>query len=120
MSEFTRGYVQASPGVAPKQRYTALTTSGRLRACSSCNKPFSPQGHSQQYVTTVEVAGRLYHPECVNCHACGLPITAVHVRHKGRLYHEKCHRQRFGMTCNCCHQKIEAEVQLPDYCRNRS
>ena len=109
--------MQASPGVSPQQRYTAHTNSGRLRTCNRCNKPFFPQalpaGHPRrgnQYVTTAEKAGLLYHPECLNCAACGKPISAVHVRHKGRLYHDKCHKQRFGITCNCCHQKIEAEV----------
>lgn len=118
-SEIMLWGVQGSPGVSPQQRYTARTSSGKTRTCNKCNKPFTtqgwPTGHPQQarlYVTVVEVSGQLYHPECVRCKACGKPITAMHVRHKDGLYHEKCHKKKFGITCNCCHERIEGEVRM--------
>jgi hypothetical protein len=112
-------HVQRSPRVTPQQRYTARTSSGRVRTCAKCNQPFTalgwPAGHPQQgqiFVAGVEIDGVLYHPECVACKGCGKPITAENVRDKDGLYHERCYKKKLMITCDCCHERIRGQVWL--------
>lgn len=109
---------QGSPSVAPQQRFTARTNSGRPRECHKCRKPLTqigrPNGHlsdAQQRVAGVEIGGKLYHPECVTCKACGKPITSTQEMHKGGRYHAKCHKKKYGIICDCCHERIEGDVR---------
>lgn len=95
----------------------ARTDSGRTQRCAACNNPFVTFGGmawDPPAVTVIERDGKLYHPECVQCKACGRAISSSYVPDKsGNIYHEGCFKRKYGLNCDCCHKRIASVVCCP-------
>eukprot|EP00892_Ulva_mutabilis_P007807 jgi/Ulvmu1/5399/UM022_0194.1 len=113
----------ASHSPAQGQRFMARTDSGRTQRCAACNNPFVTFGgfsRDPPAVTVIERDGKLYHPECVQCKACGKPISRSYVPDKaGNIYHEGCFKRKFGLTCDCCHKRIASVGGRVEFMTNR-
>ena len=55
---------------------------------------------------TVVAVGKRFHPACVKCAMCELPLSTVKMLSEGKLYCGNCYRDKLAPVCNHCNGKI--------------
>lgn len=56
--------------------------------CGGCGKKLSGSYYN--------VAGKLWHPDCLVCAGCGKPFKGGYVEKNGKLYHKDCAKKLSG------------------------
>ncbi|KAI3684800.1 hypothetical protein L6452_34026 [Arctium lappa] len=75
-----------------------------FRICAGCNHAI---GHGRH----LSCMGAVWHPECLRCHACNLPIADYEFSMLGNYaYHKACYKERHHPRCDVCQHFIRTNA----------
>ncbi|EKE37327.1 hypothetical protein ENUP19_0089G0019 [Entamoeba nuttalli] len=97
-SEFTGG---SSIEYLGKRYCLACYKKVSASICEKCKKPISGR--------SVQACGFMYHPECLTCTECDLPLTGVSfLEHDGKPYCNFHYYKLFGQVCEKCGKVVHS------------
>ncbi|XP_024973458.1 protein DA1-related 1-like [Cynara cardunculus var. scolymus] len=114
--EYLARALQESLKVGPPPRNRNVNQNGNVRQpmsfpystgfriCAGCN---SAIGHGP----ILSCMGAVWHPKCLRCHACNLPIAEYEFSMSGNYaYHKSCYKERRHPRCDVCQHFIRTNA----------
>ncbi|KVH98371.1 Protein of unknown function DUF3633 [Cynara cardunculus var. scolymus] len=116
--EYLARALQESLKVGPPPRNRNVNQNGNVRQpmsfpystgfriCAGCN---SAIGHGP----ILSCMGAVWHPKCLRCHACNLPIAEYEFSMSGNYaYHKSCYKERRHPRCDVCQHFVSIAFQF--------